>query len=248
MNKKLILSALACALVMSTAEAQIGNLLNKAKESASSITKMVNGEDAGLDISGGLKEALNKGVDDAVQNLSATDGFIKSPYKVLIPEDASKVISKLKMVPGFGDVEEQLISKMNAAAEIATKKATPIFVDAIKGMTIKDAKSILFGEGDAATRYLEGSSRNKLYAAFMPVIASALQEVNATKYWNSVVKKYNSIPFTKDLNPDLDDHVNNKALDGLFSLIEVKEGGIRNDVNQRTSPLLKDVFGELDKK
>lgn len=247
MNKKIIISVFVSILFLNTAHSQIGTLLNKAKESASSITKMVNGDEGALDISGGLKEALNKGVDEAVQNLSATDGFLKSTYKVLIPEDATKVITKLKMVPGFGDVEEQLISKMNAAAEIAAKKATPIFVDAIKGMSIQDAKSILFGNGDAATRYLESSSRQKLYSAFLPVIVSALQEVNATKYWNTVVKKYNSIPLTKDLNPDLDDHVNNKALDGLFSLIEVKEGGIRNDVNQRTSPLLKDVFGELDK-
>ena len=80
----------------------------------------------------------------------------------------------------------------------------------------------------------------------MPVIQSALDEVNATKYWNSVVTKYNKLPLTKDLNPELDDHVNNQALNGMFSLIRVKEDGIRKDVSQRTSPLLKDVFGKLD--
>ncbi len=244
--KYLILSTLISFFCLTSAEAQLGNLLNKAKESASTIKNMANGDDSALDISGGLKEALTKGVDEAVTNLSAKDGFLESPYRVLIPDEATKVISKLKMVPGFQDVEDKLIAKMNAAAELATKKATPIFVDAIKSMTIRDAKDILFGEEDAATRYLEGSSRNTLYKTFMPLIQESLAEVDATKYWNSVVRKYNSIPLTKDINPDLDDHVNNKALDGLFSLIQVKEGGIRKDVNQRTSPLLKDVFGQLD--
>jgi len=230
----------------SSAYGQFGKLLDKAKESANTIKKIGTKDSGALDISGGLKEALNKGVGEAVTKLSATDGYLSSPYKILIPKDAQKIISKLKMVPGFGDVEDKLISKMNAAAEIAAKKATPIFVDAITGMSITDAKDILFGKPDAATRYLESSARKSLYTLFMPVIQSALNEVDATKYWNSVVRKYNKLPLTKDLNPDLDDHVNDSALNGLFSLIEVKEDGIRSDVSQRTSPLLQDVFGKLD--
>jgi len=245
MKKVLLISTLLIAF-MGTSHGQFGKLVNKAKKSAESLKEKATGQSGALDIAGGLKEALNEGVDEAVNNLSAKDGFLKSSYKILIPKEAAKVVSKLKMVPGFGDVEDQLISKMNEAAEIATKEATPIFVSAIKGMTIKDAKAILFGDGDAATRYLEGSARQKLYSSFLPIIQSALNEVNATKYWNDIVKKYNSLPLTRDLNPDLDDHVNNKALDGLFGLIEVKEEGIRNDVNQRTSPLLRDVFKELD--
>lgn len=246
--KNVILLSLSMLFVSTASFGQFGKLLDKAKESASSLKKMGSAEGGALDISGGLKEALNKGVDEAVTKLSATDGYLSSPYKILIPKEASKIISKLKMVPGFGDVEDQLISKMNAAAEIAAKKATPIFVDAITGMSITDAKDILFGNPDAATRYLESSARQSLYKLFMPVIQSALNEVNATKYWNSVVTKYNKLPLTKDLNPDLDDHVNGSALNGLFSLIEVKEEGIREDVSQRTSPLLQDVFGKLDKK
>jgi len=231
----------------SNAEAQLGKLLDKAKESSQSIKKMVNGEEDNLDISGGLKAALNEGVSSAVSSLSAKDGYLASPYKVIIPEDARQIISKLKRVPGFRNVEDELITKMNAAAELAAKKATPIFVDAIKSMTIRDAKNILLGDSDAATRYLESNSRSSLYKLFLPVIQQALQEVDATKYWNSVVTKYNALPLTKDINPDLDDHVNNSALDGLFGLIQTKELGIREDVNQRTSPLLMQVFGELDK-
>lgn len=230
-----------------SADAQFGKLLDKAKDSASKLKEIGGGDiDGGLDIAGGLKEALENGVGEAVDNLSAADGYLESPYKILIPEDAQKVINTVKKVPGFQDVDKKLIAKMNEAAEVAAKKATPIFVDAIKSMTITDAKNILFGEDDAATTYLEGQARTSLYKEFMPVIQSALDEVDATKYWNSVVTKYNKIPLTKDVNPELDDHVNNKALDGLFSLIRVKEDGIRGDVSQRTSPLLKDVFGELD--
>jgi len=245
--KSIITLVLLTLTMTTTGYGQFGKLLDKAKESAGTLKDMATGDKDALDISGGLKEALNKGVGEAVTKLSATDGFMKSQYKVLIPQDAAKVIKTLKRVPGFGDVEDKLIAKMNAAAEVATKNATPIFVDAIKQMTIGDAKSILFGEDDAATKYLETSSRKKLYKAFLPVIVSALDEVDATKYWNSVVKKYNSLPLTKDINPDLDDHVNNKALDGLFGLVKVKESGIRKDIDQRTSPLLKDVFGKLDK-
>lgn len=244
--KKVILFFTMSLLMTSQVDAQFGKLLDKAKESASSLKKM-GSSDGDLDISGGLKEALDEGVKEAVSSLSAENGYLESPYKILLPEDAKKVIGKLKMVPGFGDVEEKLVNKMNAAAEVAAKKATPIFKEAIMSMSISDAKSILFGEEDAATNYLESGSRTALYKEFMPVIQSALAEVNATKYWNSVVTKYNSLPLTKDVNPELDDHVNNKALNGLFGLIEVKEGKIRNDIGQRTSPLLRDVFGQLDK-
>ena len=132
---------------------------------------------------------------------------------------------------------------MNSAAEIAAKKATPIFVNAIKQMSFKDASAILTGPENAATSYLESTSRVPLYNEFLPVIQSSLDEVNARTYWKSVVSAYNSLPFIKKMNPDLDDHVNNKALDGLFALVAVKEKGIRTDVNQRTSELLKKVFG-----
>ncbi len=217
--------------------AQIKDLFNKAKNTVSSINK-----DDG-DIGAGLKEALNNGIESAVNQLSAEKGYFDSPYKILIPADAQKVIDKVKKIPGFQDVETKLVQQMNSAAEIAAKKATPIFVNAIKQMSFQDAKAILSGQENAATTYLESTSRKPLYNEFLPVIQSGLDEVNARTYWKSVVNAYNSIPFVKKMNPDLDDHVNNKALDGLFSLIAIKEKGIRTDVNQRTSELLKKVFG-----
>ena len=216
--------------------AQFKDLLNKAKNTL---------QDQGqTDYASGLKEALELGVGEAVNKLSAEKGYLESPYKILIPEEAKQIISKVKMVPGFQDVETKLIDQMNKAAELAAKKATPIFVRAIKQMTIQDATSIVRGEDNAATLYLEKTSRQPLYDAFLPVVREALDEINARSYWASVVKAYNNIPFVKKLNPELDAHVNHKALEGLFSLIAVKEKGIRTDVNQRTSDLLKKVFGK----
>jgi hypothetical protein len=225
-------------LLPATGHAQFKDLLNKAKQTISP-----GGDEVGL----GLKQALEYGVNEAVDKLSADKGYFESPYKILIPEEAKSIISKVKMVPGFQDVESQLIDKMNKAAELAAKKATPIFVDAIKSLTIRDAMNILLGEKDAATRYLETETRTPLYNAFLPVIQSALDEVHAREYWSTVINAYNNIPFVKKANPALDDHVNQKALDGLFSLIQVKEAKIRGDQSERKTDLLRKVFAQQDR-
>ncbi len=225
--------------IPNTGHAQFKDILNKAKAT------LTGGDDSEVGL--GLKQALEYGVNEAVEKLSAEKGYYESPYKILIPEDARYIISKVKMVPGFQDAEQQLLDKMNKAAELAAKKATPIFVDAITGMSFRDAMNILMGEKDAATRYLETETRSPLYTAFLPVIQSALDEVNARTYWKSVITAYNNIPFVKKANPALDDHVSQKALDGLFSLIEVKESKIRGDQSERKTELLKKVFGQQDK-
>jgi len=237
--KKLFLLCITMIFLQFSSQAQFGKLLDKGKA-------MISEESSG-NTSGALKEALNVGVENAVKTLSAENGYFGSPYKILIPKDAQKVISKVKRVPGFQDVEETLLTKMNQAAEIAAKKATPIFIDAIKGMSIKDGMSILMGDKNAATQYLEKSTRGNLYKTFLPVIQSSLNEVNALDYWKDVVGAYNKIPFVKKMNPELDDHVNDKALDGMFSLIETKEEGIRGDKSLRTTKLLQDVFAKQDK-
>ena len=142
------------------ANAQFGDILKKAK-------KVVKGENpvSKDEVADGLKEALDQGIEEAVDKLSEEDGYLKSPYKVEIPKEAKKVISKVKMVPGFENVEKDLILKMNRAAESAAKKATPIFVDAVKSITFDDAMNILGGENDAATMYLKDKSYKKLYTA-----------------------------------------------------------------------------------
>ena len=226
-------------LSVTVANAQFKDIINKAKQT------VLPSEDGEIGL--GLKQALEFGVNEAVDKLSAEKGYLESPYKILIPEEARQIVSKVKMVPGFQDVEQQLIDKMNKAAEFAAKKATPIFVEAITDLTIRDAMNILLGKQDAATRYLETETRTELYTAFMPVIQAALDEVNARTYWRSVVTAYNNIPLVKKVNPALDDHVNQKALDGLFSLIEVKEAKIRGDQSERKTDLLKKVFAKQDK-
>ncbi len=235
----LLLLTLTLSLHITPSFGQFGKLLDKAKS-------VLDVDEGSLDIGGGLKEALQVGVDDAVTSLSQKNGYLESPFKVLIPEDARKVVSTVSKIPGFTNVETDLINKMNEAAELAAKKAGPIFLDAIKQMTIKDATNILMGEQDAATTYLEGTSRKALYAEFMPVIQDALDEVDARSLWTKAVTAYNRVPFQKKLNPDLDDHVNNKALDGMFGLVKEREEGIRTDVGLRTSPLLKEVFAKQD--
>ena len=234
--KRLLLVLIQVSLV-TFSYAQIGNIMKKAKSAVGIATGDENEKSAAL------KEALSFGVEAAVNQLSIDKGYLESPYKILIPEDAQNIINKVKMVPGFQDVESKLINQMNKAAEIAAKKASPIFLGAIKQMSVQDAASIIAGKENAATMYLSSTSRAPLYNEFMPVIQSALDEVNARTYWKTVVDAYNKIPLTKKMNPALDDHVNNKALDGLFSLIAVKEAGIRNDIGQRTTELLKKVFG-----
>lgn len=227
--------------ILSTSQvnAQFKDLLKQAKAAVLPV------EDS--EVGFGLKQALEFGVKEAVDKLSAEKGYLESPYKILIPEEARQIIAKVKMVPGFNDVEQQLIDKMNKAAELAAKKATPIFVEAITDMTFKDAMNILLGEKNAATQYLETETRTQLYSAFLPVIQSALDEVNARTYWSSVINAYNTIPFVKKVNPALDDHVSQKALDGLFSLVEVKEAKIRGDQSERKTDLLKKVFAKQDK-
>ncbi len=236
--KHLGLLAISC-LLSSGLNAQLGKMLDKAKA-------VVSGDQGA--IGDGLKEALKIGVDEAVSSLSQEDGYFASPYKILVPDEAKSVVSKVKMVPGFENIESDLTKKMNEAAELAAKKAGPIFLNAIKQMSFADAMNILTGNTDAATRYLEGTSRKQLYGEFMPVIQAALDEVKARELWATAINAYNKIPLVKKMNPALDDHVNNKALDGMFGLVQSKEEGIRKNKSLRTTPLLKEVFAKQDKK
>ena len=199
-----------------------------------------------LDVSNGLKEALQFGVDNSVDFLSAEDGYYASIYKILLPDEANKVLDKLSIIPGFDNLEEEMVKKINRAAEDAATKAGPIFLDAIKSITFDDAMNILMGADNAATQYLDNRTYNSLYGEFKPVLTNSLNKVGALDLWTSAITKYNSLPFVKDVNPDLADHINTKALIGLFDLIEKKESGIRNDISQRTTGLLKKVFAKQD--
>lgn len=199
-----------------------------------------------LDIGKGLKEALTIGISKGAARLSATDGYYKSIYKVLLPEEAQTVTNKLRNVPLFGNVEEKILEKINRAAEDAAKKAKPIFVSAITQMTFQDATSILMGDKNAATQYLNKATYNQLYQEFKPVIVNSLNKFGAVDYWADAVNTYNKIPLVKKMNPSLDDFVAKAALKGLFSMVEKKELDIRKNVSSRTSDLLKKVFAKQD--
>jgi Protein of unknown function (DUF4197) len=222
--------------------AQIQNAIDTASKMST------NNEPTSLEVGSGLKEALNLGIGKGVDVLSAKDGFLKGAYKILLPPEARKVADKLRNVPGFNDVEAIALEKINHGAEDAASKAKPIFVNAIKQMTIADAWSILRGDKNAATNYLKQKTYDSLYGQFNPTIVESLNKFNAIEYWGKAVNTYNKFPLvTEKANPRLDDYVTKEALNGLFSMVEKKELSIRTDKGERTSELLKKVFAKQDK-
>ena len=194
----------------------------------------------------GLKEALTIGISKGSDQLSQLDGYYKSAYKILLPAEARKITEKLKIVPGFSDVEEVIVQKLNRAAEDAANSAKPIFIDAIKKISFDDAMSILLGQKDAATRYLESSTYDPLYTTFQPVIVQSLNKFNAIEYWEKATIAYNKIPFVNPVNTALDDYVTHEALKGLFSMVEKEEYAIRTNPADRVTALLKKVFAKQD--
>lgn len=247
MLKKIVLPLMFLTLFFQ-ANAQFKGVLKKVDEAKTKVEEKINGGSvlSQEEIGNGLKQALDIGVVEAVDFLSAEDGYYKTAYKILIPEDAQKVTSKLKAIPGWSNVEKTLEEKMNQAAEIAVEKAKPIFVEAIRKMTFQDAMNILMGEQNAATTYLHKTTYQSLFDEFMPVIQASLDEVNAREYWRGAVGAYNKIPFASKANPELDQHVTKMALVGLFDLVEKKETSIRTDVSERKTDLLKKVFAKQD--
>lgn len=199
------------------------------------------------EVSSGLKQALEIGIGKGSDQLSALDGYFKSPYKILLPPEARKVTDRLSKVPGFSQVENILLEKINRGAEDAAKMAKPIFVDAIKQMSFEDAMTILLGTDNAATGYLNDKTNAQLYNAFNPVIVNSLDKFKARKYWTDAVTAYNKIPFIQKADPSLDNYVTTQALKGLFSMVEKEEVNIRKNVSARTSDLLKKVFAKQDK-
>lgn len=197
-------------------------------------------------IGGGLKEALTQGISKGSDRLSMRDGFMKSAYKILLPEEVQKVTGKLQNIPGFTNVENKMLELVNRGAEDAAKQAKPIFVNAIKQMTFRDAMGILMGGNNAATDYLKKATSNQLYKAFKPEIVKSLDKVNATKTWNKAITTYNRIPLVNKMNPDLDDYVTNQALNGLFKMVAKEEAQIRKNPAARATDLMKRVFAKQD--
>ena len=199
-------------------------------------------------IAGGLKEALVQGAVNGAAKVSAVDGYYKNDLiKILFPPEAQKVEQKLRDL-GMGNLVDDMIEKVNHAAEDAAKEAAPIFKNAITSMTFADAMDILMGENTAATDYLKRTTSQGLYDAFEPVIVKHLNNRGALDSWTKVVTRYNQIPFVQQVNPSLQNHVTNKAIDGIFLMIAKEETLIRKDPIARTTELLKKVFAKQDNK
>lgn len=195
------------------------------------------------EITSGLKEALNKGIEKGVTQLSKPDGYFKDPQiKIPLPQEAQNVEAKLRQL-GQGQKVDDAIESINRAAEDAAMAAKDIFINAIKSMDVKDAMGLLKGNDDAATRFLESSTRAQLVEKFKPIIHASLEKVGATKHWNTVFTSYNKLPMVTKVNPDLDDYATNKAIDGLFVQIAKEELEIRKNPGARVTDLLKKVFG-----
>ena len=196
------------------------------------------------EIVSGLKEALTLGTQKSAGKLSAADGFFKDAVvKILLPPEAQKAEKTLRSV-GMGSLVDDAILSMNRAAEDASKSAAPIFVDAVKNMSITDALGILRGTDTAATSYLKKTTTPKLTSSFKPVIDASLQKTDATKYWKAVFDAYNGLPTTfKKVDSDLSSYVTQRALSGVFYYIAQEEAKIRKDPAAQATDLLKKVFG-----
>jgi hypothetical protein len=238
--KRIVLPLLLLTSVASFAQ---GGLLKKA---SGLLTKATSGTSSlsNDDIVAGLKEALSVGAQNSASKLSAVDGFFaNAAIKVLMPPEARKVENALRTA-GMGKLVDNAILSMNRAAEEASKSAAPIFVNAVKSMSIQDALGILKGSDTAATGYLRGKTVAALTSAFRPVIDTALQKTSATSYWKTVFDAYNKLPTTfNKINPDLAGYVTEKSLSGMFFQVAQEEQKIRKDPAARVSDILKKVFG-----
>ncbi len=201
-----------------------------------------------LEIASGLKQALEIGTTQGADRLAVKDGFFGNlAVKILFPTEAQKVEKTLRGL-GLNSLADNVILSINRAAEDAAKEAKPIFVAAIKQMTIADATNILLGNKDSATEYFKRVTTMQLMEKFRPVITTSLSKVGATRYWTDAATAYNKIPLVKPVNTDLSTYVAQKAIDGMFIQVAQEELKIRDNISARSSTLLQKVFGYADTK
>ncbi len=244
MKKGIIISILLF-FIATTVNAQFWKTVKKAAEETVEevIEENITTELTEEEVAKALKEALTIGIEKGVTRVSKPDGYFLDPeIKIPLPNEAKQVEEKLRML-GQDKMIDDAIESLNRAAEDAASGAKDLFVNAIKEMTLSDVMNILNGNEDAATRFLESNTRTQLIEKFKPIIKVSLDKVDATKYWNTVFSNYNKLPFVGKVNPDLDDYVTNKAIDGLFVQIAKEEKKIREDPVARVTDLLKKVFG-----
>ncbi len=247
--KKIIFAAVAvCVISVQGASAQFN--MSKAKKEAERIAReaqkaMKNGTTPSLtndEVIKGLKEALTIGSQNSAGLASKVDAYYKNPKLFIpFPPEAVKVATKLREI-GLGSKVDEFEKSLNRAAELAAKSAAPVFVNAVKNMSITDGLKILKGNNDAATVYLKANTSTELTTKFSPIVNDALATVSATKYWSDIINTYNKIPGIAKMNPDLGKYATGKAIDGLFTLVTAEELKIRTDPAARVTDILKKVF------
>lgn len=243
--KKITFSVLALVITITTScTSQID--FNKIKKQGTEILNGATGSTAlsNADIIAGLKEALNVGSKNAGSLASKVDAYYKNPALFIpFPPEAKKIQETLVNI-GQKKLVDDFTLTVNRAAEDAAKEAAPIFINAVKAMSINDGLSILNGSNDAATKYLKANTQAELLKKFKPIIENSLSKVNATKYWETIITTYNKVPLVTKMNPDLAGYTTQKAIDGLFILVANEELKIRQDPAARVSDILKKVFGK----
>jgi hypothetical protein len=225
---------------------QVKKSANQAVKDAENIYNDVSGQKKPLsndEVIKGLKEALSVGTNNSSSSASKTDGYFGNPMiKIPFPDEAIKVKNTLEDL-GMQEQVNKFILTMNRAAEEAAKESAPIFLNAITGMSIADGFGILKGEDNAATQYLQNNTSAELKSAFSPKVKSAIDKVEVTKYWNPLMTTYNKIPGVQKVNPNLEEYITNRAINGLFILLAEEEMKIRKDPAARVTDILKRVFG-----
>lgn len=216
----------------------LDKLLKKATTSTTS------GTPSDQEISGGIKEALQQGIVKSSDQLSAVNGFFgNAAVKILFPPQAQKAEATLRKL-GLNKLCDNVVLSLNRAAEDAAKQAKPIFISALKQMSVKDATNILLGSSDAATQYFKRTTTDSLSAKFRPVVHQSLDKVGATQYYSQAATAYNKVPFTSGkVDPDIENYVTQKAISGLFVEIAQQELQIRQNISSRSTGLLQKVFG-----
>lgn len=229
---------LVCLFLISCSSSDINRILQAAGGSAP-LTQQ--------EVSQGLKEALIQGISKGADQASETDGFFRNDMiRILLPEDARRVENTLRQM-GLGSEVDRALLAINRGAESAAKEAKPIFINAIRQLTIQDAFNLLQGDQEAATNFLRRTTETQLIALFQPRIEESLNQVGATRYYGDIANAYNAIPLTnRRIDPDLNTYVTDRAIDGLFKLIAEEEKNIRENPLQRTSALMRRVFAAQD--
>ena len=242
----MLFAGLLCIFLSASAQKDSSNKLGGFFKKASSMISKPSSAGGNLssdEIVSGLKEALSLGAQKSGEKLSATDGFFKdAAVKILLPKQIQDIENKMRMM-GMGKLVDKAVLSMNRAAEDASKSAAPIFVSAIKKMTVTDALNILRGTDTAATAYLKKTTTPQLTDAFKPVIEESLKKTDATKYWKDVFTAYNRFSSTP-VDTDINSYVTQKALDGIFHYVAAEEINIRQNPAGRVTDILKKVFAK----